>query len=102
MKNNILYTSLFENHKGDIDKMIEWCLKEMVRQMLNFYELIECSPKFIKENNLDKIKNNFEIYENRLLEKRESKIENEKEIINKKDNILNNWNGFMDSINLNY
>jgi hypothetical protein len=101
MKNNILYTSLFENHKGDIDKMIEWCLKEMVRQMLNFYELIECSPKFIKENNLDKIKNNFEIYENRLLEKRESKIENEKKIINKKDNILNNWNGFMDSINLN-
>ena len=101
MRDNILFTSLFENHKNDIDNMIEWCLKEMVRQMLNFYELVECSPKFIQDNNLDKIKNNFEIYENSLLEVKDTNIENEKE--NKKDDLLNlnNWNGFMDSINLN-
>ena len=103
MRDNILFTSLFENHKSDIEKMIEWCLKEVVRQILNFYEIIECTPKFIQDNNLDKIKNNFEIYESRLLEKKETKIENEKENINKKEEILNfnNWNGFMDSINLN-
>ena len=86
MRDNILFTSLFENHKSDIDKMIEWCLKEMVRQMLNFYELVECSPKFIQDNNLDKIKNIFEIYESTLLEKEENK--NEKENINKKEDIL--------------
>ena len=103
MRDNILFTSLFENHKNDIDKMIEWCLKEIAKQILKFYEIIECSPKCIKDNNLDKIKNIFEIYENRLLEKKETKIENEKENINKKEDILNynNWNGFMDSINLN-
>ena len=103
MRDNILFTSLFENHKNDIDNMIEWCLKEMVRQMLNFYELVECSPKFIQDNNLDKIKNNFEIYENSLLEVKDTNIENEKENKNKKDDLLNfnNWNGFMDSINLN-
>jgi len=85
MRDNILYTSLFENHKSNIDYMIEWCLKEMVKQMLKFYELVECSPKFIQDNDLDKIKNNFKIYESNLLEEKENNIENEKENKDEKD-----------------
>jgi len=103
MRENILFTSLYENHKSDIDEMIEWCLKEMVKQMLNFYELVECSPQLIQENNLDKIKNNFEIYESKILEEKEKEKEKEKEIKIEKNDLLNfnDWNGFTDSINFN-
>ena len=103
MRENILFTSLYENHKSDIDEMIEWCLKEMVKQMLNFYELVECSPQLIQENNLDKIKNNFEIYQSKILEEKENEKEKEKEIKIEKNDLLNfnDWNGFTDSINFN-
>ena len=62
IRNNILFTSLNENFSNDIEKMIQWCLKELSKQMIEYYNLNNSSPQQIYENNLQNIKNSFNLF----------------------------------------
>ena len=62
IRNNILFTSLNENFSNDIEKMIQWCLKELSKQMIEYYNLNNSSPQQIYENNLQNIKKSFNLF----------------------------------------
>ena len=61
-RNNILYTTFSNNFNENEDKMIQWCLEEISKQMLEFYSLIKCTPKQIWQNQMSAIKQSFMQY----------------------------------------
>lgn len=64
-RDNVLFTSLY-NYEGNIEKMFELCFKEIVKQMLFFYDSIECTPEQIQKKNYENIKNSFSSYHNKV------------------------------------
>ena len=65
-RDNVLFTSLY-NCDGDIEKMFEICFKEIIKQMLFFYDSIECTPEHIQKNNYESIKNSFNLYHSNII-----------------------------------
>ena len=61
-RNNII----FINYKDDFDenpsKMIEFCLRTINEQIINFYNLIKCSPQHIKLNKVENVGEGFNKY----------------------------------------
>ena len=61
-RNNILYTTFYNNFNENEDKLIQWCLEEISKQLLEFYDLIKCTPKQIWQNQMSAIKQSFMQY----------------------------------------
>ena len=59
MRNNILFTSLIDDFSNSDEKLISWCIKELTKQIINFYELTKTSPENIYQEEL----NLFGIYQ---------------------------------------
>lgn len=67
MRNNVVFLSLNSDCYNDIEKMIEICLKELINQMLFFYDLIKFTPEQIQQNNYESIKNSFSIFNSNVI-----------------------------------
>ena len=62
MRDNVLFKSLNNDFDNDVEKMIEFILNDVKKQILYFYELIKFTPELLLQNNLINIKNSFSIY----------------------------------------
>ena len=59
-KNNIFFVSMKEC-KNDANLLKNLCLKEVPKQMVEFYKIINTTPNDIRNNNLNNIKNSLNI-----------------------------------------
>ena len=62
MRDNVLFKSLNNDFDNDVEKMIEFILNDVKKQILYFYELIKFTPELLLQNNLINVKNSFSIY----------------------------------------
>ena len=61
-RDNIIFMNYPDDFNENSELLSEWCLREISKQMLSFYNLAKCSPEQIKKNNLGNIKNSINIY----------------------------------------
>jgi hypothetical protein len=59
IRNNVLFASLNDNFSNDTEKMISWCVKEISKQMIEYYSFNNTSPEQIQQNNIPDIKKSF-------------------------------------------
>lgn len=62
IRNNVLFTSLRDNFSNDAEKMVSWCIKEVSKQMIEYYSFNNTSPEQIQQNNLKDLKKSFNIF----------------------------------------
>ena len=93
-RNNIRCINLSNDFNDNSDKMIEWCLREISQQIIEYYKLNKCTPEQIKLNkknsvkeSVDKYKSSIWLYESRIsiisqneLQKEEDKNENKDDV----------------------
>ena len=65
-RNNVLFLSLNTNYENNLDNFIESCLKKIVIHMMNYYELIKCTPNQIKKGNFENINKSFNSYNDNI------------------------------------
>ena len=61
-RDNIIYINFINDFKDNVNSMIEFCLREISKQIIGFYKLIKCTPQLIKINNIQNLKENFNKY----------------------------------------
>ena len=61
-RDNIIFINFSEEFNENHELLAEWCLREISKQMIDFYKLAKCNPEQIKKNNLGNIKNSINIY----------------------------------------
>ena len=89
MRNNVIFTSLIDDFSNSAEKLVSWCMVELSKQILDYYDLIRSSPKHIFENNLNNIKESFNVYNSSIcLERSEIVTETDLNNINEKRNEL--------------
>lgn len=105
-RDNTFFLSLIEDFSNSEEQLVSWCAMELYKQIITYYDLIKSSPKSIYQQNLEKIKESFNLYNYSICaEKPNSSIfknENEsnfKEMPNKNDIFYSNLS--QDSINEN-
>ena len=83
-RNNILskYYSDFDE-KGQ--KLMNWCLEEISKHIIEFYNLINCTPEQINKNNTHSIKQSFNQYNQKSICNKKEEEENKKEKEDKKE-----------------
>ena len=64
-RNNVLFISL-KKYENNVENFIESCLKETVKHMIKFYDLIKCTPSQIKKGNFENVNNSFNLYNNSI------------------------------------
>ena len=85
MRNNVLFTSLIDDFSNNAEKLIYWCLEELSKQMLDYYDLVRSPPNHIYENNLKNIKESFNLFNSSIcLERSEIVTESDLMKINEK------------------
>ena len=62
IRNNVLFTSLNDNFSNDAEKMVSWCIKELSKQMIEYYSFNNTSPEQIKQSNVPDIKKSFNLF----------------------------------------
>jgi hypothetical protein len=62
IRNNVLFTSLNDNFSNDAEKMASWCIKEVSKQMMEYYSFNNTSPEQIQKNNVPDIKKSFNLF----------------------------------------
>ena len=94
-RDNIIFVSYSDDFKENPDLLSEWCLREISKQMLQFYKLSKCPPNYIEKNSIGNIRNSinnykqtYVQYESKILE--ESQIENPVYIIPEGTTIIGN------------
>ena len=72
-RNNIKCINITKDFNDNSEKMIEWCLREISQQIIEYYKLNKCTPEQIKLNNknsvkesVDKYKSSIWLYESRM------------------------------------
>ena len=85
-RDNIIFISYSDDFKENSELLSEWCLREISKQMLQFYKLSKCPPNYIKNNSVGNIRNSinnykqtYVQYESKILE--ESQFETPRYII---------------------
>ena len=61
-RDNIIFMNFSDDFNENSELLAEWCLREISKQILCFYNLAKCSPEQIKKNNIGNIKNSINIY----------------------------------------
>ena len=97
-RKNILFADFYNDYKENEEKLTHWCLEELSKQMIEFYELIKTTPEKILNDNMKEIEKSFMQYN--LVSKciYESNISNMKTSNNFRSNIFvskninNNYN----------
>ena len=62
IRNNVLFASLNDNFSNDTEKMISWCVKEISKQMIEYYSFNNTSPEKIQQSNVPDIKKSFDLF----------------------------------------
>ena len=65
-RDNIIYINFTNDFRDNVNSMIEFCLREICKQIIGFYKLIKCSPQQIKLNNFQSIKESFNKYKSSI------------------------------------
>ena len=65
-RDNIIYINFTNDFKDNVNSMIEFCLREICKQIIGFYKLIKCSPHLIKINNTQNVKDSFNKYKSSI------------------------------------
>ena len=92
-RNNIAFTNFYNNLNENEEELTQWCLEEISKQMIEFYDLINITAKQIWENNVKAIEESFIQYNKVSINIYESYMKNS----NLESHIYENKN----SINLN-
>ena len=74
IRNNIKCINCSKDFNGNSEKMIEWCLREISQQIIEYYNLNKCTPEQIKinskkndiEKSINKYKSSIWAYESRI------------------------------------
>ena len=61
-RENILFTDFYNNFNENEEKLTQWCLEELSKQMIEFYKLVNTSPQKIWKNNMKEIEQSFMNY----------------------------------------
>ena len=61
-RDNIIFISYSDDFKENPELLSEWCLREISKQMLQFYKLSKCPPNYIKNNSVGNIRNSINNY----------------------------------------
>jgi hypothetical protein len=72
-RDNIIFISYSDDFKENSELLSEWCLREISKQMLQFYKLSKCPPNYIKSNSVGNIRNSINNYKQTYVQY-ESKI----------------------------
>ena len=72
-RDNIIFISYSDDFKENSELLSEWCLREISKQMLQFYKLSKCPPNYIQKNSIGYIRNSINNYKNTIVQY-ESKI----------------------------
>ena len=62
LRNNVLFAALIGDFSNNVEELINWCLIELSKQIISFYNLSKSSPKDIYEYNLKNLEESFNIY----------------------------------------
>ena len=65
-RDNIIYINFTNDFKDNVNSMIEFCLREISKQIIGFYQLIKCTPQLIKINNTQNVKESFNKYKSSI------------------------------------
>ena len=60
-RNNIIFKD-FRDFDESSSKFMNWCLEEISKHIIEFYDLIKCTPEQIEKNNLNNVKQSFNNY----------------------------------------
>ena len=61
-RKNILFADFYNDYKENEEKLTHWCLEELSKQMIEFYELIKTTPEKILNDNMKEIEKSFMQY----------------------------------------
>jgi hypothetical protein len=61
-RDNIIFMNFSDDFNENSELLSEWCLREISKQMLSFYDLAKCNPEQIKKNNIGNIRNSINVY----------------------------------------
>jgi hypothetical protein len=61
-RDNIIFMNFSDDFNENSELLAEWCLREISKQMLSFYNLAKCNPEQIKKNNIGNIRNSINVY----------------------------------------
>ena len=65
-RENIIYINFTNDFKDNVNIMIEFCLREICKQIIGFYKLIKCTPQLIKMNYTQSVKESFNKYKSSI------------------------------------
>ena len=65
-RENIIYINFTNDFKDNANIMIEFCLREICKQIIGFYKLIKCTPQLIKMNYTQSVKESFNKYKSSI------------------------------------
>ena len=88
MRNNVKFILLGNNNENSIENVIDISLKEIAKQMKNFYSLIKLDPKQTKQYNYEKIKESFSYFSSKIKDSHLNNFNNQDNLENKEE--LNN------------
>ena len=80
IRNNLIFASLIDDFSNDVEQLITWCLIELSKQILSYYNLNKTSPENIYQNKLNNLEESYNIYSSIVIET--SKIIPKSEISN--------------------
>ena len=102
MRNNVFFASLIDDFSNSDEKLISWCIKELSKQIISFYELNKTSPQDIYQNKLKGIRKSFHFYNSSMgVEKSVlSDSQNKKENLNDLNDQIENVK--LDALNTDY
>ena len=63
-RDNVFFISLKEDFSNNDEQLISWCLIELYKQIIDFYNLIKFSPKDLNKGNMENINKSFIDYNN--------------------------------------
>ena len=65
-RNNIKCINITKDFNDNSEKMIEWCLREISQQIIDYYKLNKCTPEHIKLNKKNSVKESVDKYKSSI------------------------------------
>ena len=62
LRDNVIFASLIHEFSNGVEQLITWCLIELSKQIISYYNLNKSSPENIYKNNLKNLQESFNIY----------------------------------------
>ena len=73
-RDNIIYINFTNDFKDNVNSMIEFCLREISKQIIEHYKLMDYTPQLIKSNDTERLKESFDKYKSSVCLYKSKKI----------------------------